>query len=202
MQIHVNNLTIPEANDYLKSIDMEIGSWGQIKPLYKNRELKKINYPAPGNARELFNFASHIASWLPKGSWKLFQMDNSSHMDAYDAYLFGKLLFGKDEIVNFGKYRTFLFKSGISRELDISTELLISNLICFYLLFESHGQIVTSSCGSKILSIHDGFVYFISDDSGLSEAKAILESYESNPLISPDWVATIIADIQERDISE
>lgn len=180
---------------------MVIGDWGQIKSLIDNNEIKKINYPAPENALELFKFASHISAWLPKGDWKLFQMDNSSHMNAYEAYLFGKLLFGKDEVINFSEMGPIFFEFLIGKELDECTEMLISNLIYLILLFKSHGQMVSSSCNSKkILSIQDGFVYFISDDSGLLEANSILEKYESNPFLSPDWVDEIISDYQERSI--
>lgn len=200
MKIQVKCLSASDTNMYLNGIEMEIGSWDLIKLINENQDLKKFNYPAPENARELFNFASHIADWLPKGDWKLFQTGYSSHMDAYEAYLFSKLLFGKDEIANFGEKGTFLFEFGVNKDLDISTELLISNLIYLFLLFKSHGQIVTSGCSSKILSIQDGFIYFISDDRGLLEANAILEKYESNPLLSPDWVDEIVSEYQERGI--
>lgn len=201
MQANVKSLSIIDANVYLNGLGMVIGDWGQIKTLIENNEIKKINFPAPENALELFNFASHISAWLPKGDWKLFQMDNSSHMNAYEAYLFSKLLFGRDEVINFGEMGPILFEFGISKELDECTEMLISNLICLFLLFKSHGQMVSSSCNRKILSIQDGFIYFISDDRGLLEANAILEKYESNPLLSPDWVDEIISEYQEQGFS-
>ena len=180
---------------------MVIGDRGQIRTIVEGKEIKKINFPAPENALELFNFASHIATWLPKGDWKLFQMDNSSHLNAYQAYLFGKLLFGREEVINFDKIGSVFFKFGINKELDECTEMLISNLICFFLLFKSHGQMVSSNCNArKILSIQDGFIYFISDDIGLLEANTILEKYESNPLRSPEWVGEIVSDYQERGI--
>ena len=201
MQMNVKSLSIIDANVYLNSIGMEIGDWGQIRPIVEGKGIKKFNFPAPENALELFNFTSHIAAWLPKGDWKLFQMDNSCHMNAYEAYLFNKLVFGRDEVIYVSEMGPILFEFGISKDLDECTEMLISNLICFFLLFKSHGQIVSSHCNSrKILSIQDGFIYFISDDIGLLEANAILEKYERNPLLSPEWVGEIISDYQERGI--
>ncbi len=201
MQINAKSLSIIDANAKLTSIGMVIGDWGQIKTLIESKEIKKLNYPAPENALELFNFASHVSAWLPKGEWKMFQIDNSGHMNAYEVYLFNKLVFGRDEVTYAGEIEPILFEFGFSKELDECTEMLISNLICMFLLFKSHGQMVSSNCNPrKILSIQDGFIYFISDDIGLLEANAILEKYESNPLLSPDWVDEIISEYQERGI--
>jgi hypothetical protein len=195
--VNVKNLSIIDASVYLNNMGMVIGDWGQIRFLI-DKNIKKINYAAPDNAQELFNFSSHISAWLPRSDWKLFQMDNSSHMNAYEAYLFGKLAFGNDEIINFGKTCPIFFEFGLGKESDECTEMLISNLIYLFLLFKSHGQIISSFCNSRrILSIQDGFVYFISDDSGLLEANSILEKYEGNPLLSPDWIGEIISDYQE-----
>lgn len=85
--------------------------------------------------------------------------------------------------------RTLLFESSGKRSLDLATELLISNLIYVFLLFECHGYVVSSSgVKGQRLGIQDGFIYFIHhEDNGFS-AKQILGKFESNPLMSPGWV--------------
>lgn len=203
MQINVKNLTIGDANRYLSSVGMEIGGWDRIKLSNENNKIEKINYPAPENALELLSFANHVSTWLPKGDWKLFQIDNSGSLNAYQSHLFNKLLFGKDEIINFDEMRTFLFEFGANKEVNICTELLITNAIYFFLLFKSHGQVVSSIYSPrKILSINDGYIYFISDEVGQLEAKVILEKFESNPLLYPDWVGEINSEYQERNFKQ
>jgi hypothetical protein len=193
----VSCLTNSQANKHLEKIGMKIGEWNQITtPDVK--ELNYLNYKAPSSAKELENFASHVAGWLASGTWKMFQIDNSSYLDATQAYTFSRLLFGTDEPINFVENGTFLFEFNKEKYLDRYTEVLISNLIHLFLLYECHGQIVTlDSLSRQILSIQDGFIYFISDADGLLKAKTLMENFESNPLSAPHWVVDFIIDTQE-----
>ena len=78
MKSKMKLLTCHEANARLNSIGMEIGGWNQITTIdsaYGGSD-NWINYQAPENARELFNFSEHVAGWLPDGGWIIFQIDN------------------------------------------------------------------------------------------------------------------------------
>ncbi len=192
-------LTTKEANFYLSRIGMEIGGWNQLTEINKggDGEVYGMNYQAPLNARELFNFSEHVAGWLPKGDWKILQFDNSGGLDAVQATLFRRLLLGSDETLNLNENRTFLFEFGDNEKYNENTELLLSSLISLLLIFESHGYLVSSNrSAGKYLAIQDGFVYFYSNDKSLSEAKLLLMNFEKNPLMSCQWVTQIIVNSQ------
>lgn len=77
-------LTMHEANVYLAQVGMEIGDWNQLTENadIKDGESSWINYEAPKGALELLNFSQYVAGWLSNGDWKIFQVDNSSSLDA------------------------------------------------------------------------------------------------------------------------
>ena len=128
----------------------------------------------------------------------MFQIDNSSYLNAPQAYTFSRLLFGTDEPINFVKNGTFLFEFNKGLNLDRYTEVLISNLIHLFLLYECHGQIVSSDPQSRrILAINDGFIYFISEADGLLKAETLMNRFASNPLKLPQWEVDFIIDTQE-----
>jgi len=192
-------LTVVEANEILRSIGMEIGNWNQITDIANCEHRKSIwkNYQAPKNSHELFYFAEHVAGWLPRGSWKIFQLDNSTSLDAVQAYLFNKLLSGSTYDSDLEKNKTFLFEFGPDGKSNTEAELLIFNLIYLMLLFEGHVQVVSSnSSAGQRLSIQDGFVYFSSRESDISGAETLLRNFECNPLGIPQWISEINADSQ------
>lgn len=195
-------LTIQEANTYLNSIGMEIGDWYRITDI-PGRQFGKpkwINYQAPKEG--LLNFSHHVAGWLPKGDWKIFQIDHSTGwMDPVQASLFGGLLFGADDIPDLNQIEnsTFLFEFGKNKTADENTELLISNLIYVFLLFESHGYVVSSnSSAGQRLGIQDGFVYFSSREKNISGAEGLIKNFERDSLELPKWVMEIFAERQEQ----
>lgn len=196
-------LTKYEANIILRSVGMQIGDWNEVMEI-PNRSHKKptwLNYRAP--KAELLNFSHHIARWLPDGKWKIFQIDNSTGwMDPIQASLFGGLLFGANNHetldANVRLNRTFLFEFDGTVHAKEYAELLIANLIYLFLLFESHGYVVSSGSSSgEILGIQDGFAYFSSHDAKVSGADKLLESFERNPTTRPRWISEIIAARQE-----
>jgi hypothetical protein len=193
-------LTLQEANQYLGGIGMEIGDWNQITDI-ASRQLGKChwkNYCAPKD--RLLNFSQHVAGWLPKGDWKIFQIDNSTGwMDPVQVSLFGGLLFGADNIpdLNQTDNRTFLFEFGKNGNVDKDTELLIANLIYVFLLFESHGYVVSSNSNlGQRLGIQDGVVCFSLGNKNMPEVEALLDNFERNPLTLPQWVSEICAERQ------
>ena len=175
-------LDADEANKYLNTVGFKIGGWNGLCDA-SGREYDRshyVHYQAPKGAQELYNFAQHVASWLTNGRWKIFQIDNSTtllHEDA--ALLIKRLLFCSNEEAPI--YCTLLFEIEGGGP---SEELLFSNLIYLFLLFEEYGEAVSSdSRNGKYLSVHDGFVYFLSrDDRDLAQASALLERFEKDPL--------------------
>ena len=58
--------------------------------MFSGREYDRshyVKYQAPKGAQELYNFAQHVASWLPNGNWKVFQIDNSTSLRHEDEAL-------------------------------------------------------------------------------------------------------------------
>lgn len=189
-----------EANTYLHSVDMEIGAWNQITDTTDELRQKKrwVNKQAPQNAKELMVFSQHIAGWLPKGDWKLLQIDNSTSLDVVDTLFFGRLLFGSDEIPSLVENRTFLFEFGQGKVVDGIAELLLSNLIFALLFIEGHAHIVSSnSDAGQSIALQDGYVYLSSREEGISGASILLEQIEREPLKLAAWALEIVADGQE-----
>lgn len=195
-------LTAQQANEYLNSIGMKIGDWNRITDIAGRQHGKPnwINYRAPKDGLGLLNFSHHVAGWLSKGDWKIFQIDHSTGwMDPVQASLFGGLLFGSGDMPDLVENRTFLFEFGENKTTDENTELLISNLIFVFLLFESHGYVVSSNSNAgQLLGIQDGFVYFFSKEKNISGAEVLLKNFERNPLAPPQWIIEIFAERQEH----
>jgi hypothetical protein len=105
-------INTPEANSYLRSIGMEIGAWNKIAdaPDPRPEERTWVHYEAPSVARELVVFSQHVAGWLPRGDWKLLQIDNSTSLDYFESALLGRLLLGSMETPNFAENRSFIFE--------------------------------------------------------------------------------------------
>jgi len=148
----------------------------------------------PRDAQELLNFATHIASWLPKGKWKLFQIDDSNCMDAMQVLWIQTLLFGiekQDQHLP----RTILFEFSDDEKLNERTELLIAHLTHLFLLFEGHAYILSEGgITGQCLALQDAYVYFSSWDDNLNGAADILKNFEQNRLTSPVWISKLIND--------
>jgi len=182
---------------------MEIGNWNRITDIADRQHGKSdwINYRAPKDG--LLNFSHHVAGWLPKGDWKIFQIDHSTGwMDPVQVSLFGGLLFGSGDTPDLVENRTFLFEFGKNKKADENTELLISNLIYVFLLFESHGYVASSNSNSgQLLGVQDGYIYFLSrDKKSISSAKTLLKNFERKPSALPQWVMEIFVERQEQEL--
>lgn len=190
-----------EANRHLSELGMEIGEWNRITYMSKEREPFWINAAAPKNARELFNYSQHVASWLPQGKWKILQVDDSTWPDAVQSSIF-KAFLGSEKIESVDiAGKSFLFELSETPQRD-KAELLISHLIFFFLLFEQHGYLVSSgSVNGELLSLQDGFVYFYSKNQDVSGARSLLSDFKNNPRSYAGWVSDIVAAAQEKDIA-
>jgi hypothetical protein len=184
-------LNTEEADNYLHEVGMKIGEWGQLCDESGRRDVHWVNYRAPTTSRQQYNFARQVAEWLPKGNWKVFQIDYSTALRYNEDFFINRLLFGAGYTSALKTGGTLLFEFvdakdnsdlWIDGELDEKSdeELLLTDLMFLFLMFECHGQIVSSSCRNGMrLSIQDGFVYFISFDSDdITKANVLLREYE------------------------
>src|SRR5471030_255968 len=98
-------LTFDDASLRLQNVKMKIGEWNRLIPIDSMYGCSDdwVNYLAPENARELFNFSEHVAGWMPDGAWIILQIDNSGSLDITQSALFKRLMFGSEEIKNFTK---------------------------------------------------------------------------------------------------
>ncbi|MBI5041167.1 MAG: hypothetical protein HZB57_08215 [Gammaproteobacteria bacterium] len=177
-------------------MDMEIGEWNQIQET--GQKGSWINYKAPRDANSLRRFSEHVASWLPSGSWKIFQIDNSTSLDAVEEFLLGRFLFSSDRILDLTQSRTFLFEFGDDTEENENSEMVIAHLIYFFLLFECHGYVVSSGGDGQILGVQDGYAIFISKDEDSFSAKRLLQKFEDRPEQYPEWVGCLVARRQQK----
>ncbi|SFG43780.1 hypothetical protein SAMN05518865_11256 [Duganella sp. CF458] len=193
-------VTIETVNSCLSQIDMRIGEWNQItdNQLNGNNTGGWLNYAAPKDSHMLFKFSEHVAGWLPKGKWKILQIDNSTYLDAVQENFLGQFL-RVEGAERLSETRSLLFEFGASKRQDQKLELLIAQLIFIFLLFECHVHVVSSgSVAGQLLSIQDGFVYFQSREMNVQGAELLLDSFRRNPDLSPEWVGEIVAEDQER----
>jgi hypothetical protein len=185
-------LTVKEANVYLAEAGFNIGYWNRIYDI-KTEDNFWVNYRP--DKSQLLEFSYHAAAWLPGGIWKVFQIDFSTGWISplQESLLLG-LFYNKHAFpVNEENTTTFLFEFGQDDFSDQNEELIVSNLIFNFLLFESHGYLVSSgSTNGQILSIQDGVVVFISrNQSDINYANDLIHNFEQNPLYYPSWVTSI-----------
>jgi len=159
---------------------MQIDGWNRLCD-DSGREYDRnhsVRCQAPKGAKELYNFAQHVSSWLPNGKWKIFQIDNSTWPSDDEEFLVRRLLFGSTERAPLPSTLLFEVESGGADE-----ELLLSSQIYLFLLFEHYAYVVSSnSRNGKHVWICDGFVYFCSHDDNLAEANALVRRFEKEPL--------------------
>jgi hypothetical protein len=195
MDNHIRWLELHEASSRLAGINMGIDSWNRLTYIEPIDEVKPfwVNYLAPRDARQLINFAYHVAGWLPKGKWKLFQVDNSTAFGVAESALLSYLLpnlvsTSSSEI----QHNTYLVEFGASRLQDNHSELVLANVIYLFLLFEGHGFLVSASSNNQeCLSIQDGVVYFSYTDKKISRANELIRDFEHAPLKLPRWLTEI-----------
>lgn len=196
-------LDIEGAASYLDVIGMRVDSWNRLAYVGASPGggARWRNYQAPKDAQRLFAFALHVAGWLPRGAWKVLQIDNSSSFGVVQALAISRLLPGLVKPLGTTiQNNTCLFEFRGEELADGDTELLIANVIYLLLLFEGHGYLVSANSKSReCLSIQDGFIYFSSDEEGIAGAEALIQNFEAGPLIWPKWVAAMEIAAQDRE---
>lgn len=188
-------ITVQNAGKFLDVVGLRIGSWCQVEAAVKSKDSSPScweKYRAPENAQELYSFAQHIAGWLPKGQWKMLQIDNSNAMDFAQTEFLRRSQADSQRAVNPQTDKTFLFEFDGSEKANQSQELLISDLIFMFLLWEGHGQFVSSTnLAAEYLSIQDGFVYFCSNER-IRVNQNPVAIFEKNRRGAPSWVLQIL----------
>ena len=188
-----------DADLYLGEIGLRVGDWNQLSAISadSSKSIKWIKHQAPKNAKELFNFSNHIAAWVPTGKWKIFQIDNSGTLDVIQTLLIDRLLFGSESKFTITGHNTFLFEFGDDQEENERNEILIASTIAFFLLFESHGYLVSSDGSSnRRIGVQDGFAYLFCDEFAIGNAESLLKKIDSDRLTPPDWIVDILVKSQ------
>lgn len=179
------------ANRLLSSVGMVLDEWNKIanprRPLADSEHF--LNCRAPRDSLELYSFSQFVADWLPHGEWYLFQIDNSTQLAPDQDYLIRCLLGLDSQGSNLIQGRSFLFEFGPDENINNQTRLKFATLIFYFLMFELHGNAVSSrSIEGEILALQDGYIYFISQGDSLGRASQLVKQFEDAPLSIPDWV--------------
>jgi hypothetical protein len=196
----MRSLSTDEADIYLRGVGMKVGDWSQATDIDSARSQRRkwVHQRGPEDARRLYTFAQHVAGWIPRGEWKLLQIDNSTSLDPVQIALVAGLLFGPGSRADLLSKRSFLFEFSGEAESDSDVELTIGNLVFAFLLFEGHVQIISSSGGGeRYISLQDGYAYLMSLDEE-SAARSLFGGFERGPGGYPEWVGDIIAHRQEQ----
>lgn len=189
----MKSLSPEQAAQYLADVGMEIGEWNRVAIAPRKNAKSKpnwMNFAAPGEASELLCFSYWVASWLPKGKWKLFQIDDSTSLSPAEASICNRIAALHPDAPSLANGSSYIFEFGADEQANFQQELVIANLIFAFLLFEAHAYLVSSeSDQGQCLGMQDGFVYFSAYGEKVSGASQVLESFKLNPLTYPDWVS-------------
>ncbi len=180
-----------EATTLLKSVTFEIGSWNEVRSIGgQGSKENTVSLQSPRDAAQMFCLAQHATGWIPPGTWKLLQFDNSNSFTRVESVFFSQLLFGSQRMVDFNAIENSTVVFEFSGEQTENIDLQISNMVFALLLFESHAYLVSSgSSAHERVGIQDGVVHFSS--SGRT-ATGALDAFRADPARSPQWVVDLI----------
>lgn len=182
---------------------MRLGTWCQIADVVGSERPASQWTKLIAPDRYLLNFCHHVAGWLPRGDWKLFQIDNSTgQLDPVQMSLVSGLLYGVDGACDLNEYqdRGFLFEfNGRDSRADDNVELAIANLVFVFVLFRLHAYVVSSgSRDGELVGLQDGVVYLSSRHGPISEIDSMRERLAREPSTPPEWILNVIARHQEH----
>jgi len=194
-------LTTEETNDYLKSVHMSVGNYGQLRYVSDGGSQctpRWFNYRAPRDSAELFTFSQHVAGWLHTDKWKIFTIDNATTLTPDQELLLQFIISGYSHEFDHICKNNLLFTFSNNKKEDAKTDIVISYLVFFFLLFEAHGYLTSSkSMGGEHIGVQDGFVYFMSaKNENLLGARTILDNIKKAPLREPEWISELNAAYQ------
>jgi hypothetical protein len=140
----------------------------------------------------LYVFSAHLLQWLGVIDWVLVQIDNSSNFDTSQAVIFQRLMMQDSKSSHPQKelpYSYYLV-SDTQGGWTFSEKISICQVIFWLLLFEQHGQVVSSGCSSgRYLSLQDGFAYLIASSKKDYELLDEIKGAITQPNIQyPRWM--------------
>ena len=196
----MERLSNDDANHHLSKIGLCIGKNGELTYLTNGHGESNnwFNYRAPSDALKLVVLSQHVAGWIPSGSWKILKLDCSNMLRADESLVFFEK-HNYDRHISELMHSAFIFVLPKDKSEAAAINLSLAHKIFLLLLYQGHGHITSSSTNNpgQILSIQDGFVYFVTKgDSGhtaINEARSILECFEREPLCAPDWVLDFLS---------
>lgn len=187
-------LDFKEAGLLMASVKKYVDTWGRVANS-DAPELAWVNFKSPQGARELLVFCQTIVSWLPKGQWRILQINNFNNFQAPAEFQLARTLLGPDVRLGGVVGKTVLIENA-EQPIDAS-DLLVADLIYLFLLHEGHADLVSSdSIHGEYIGIQDGFVYFYSTAPRLLEAENAMRNFFANPYTPPDWVLDVMARFQ------
>lgn len=189
-----------EVKERLAALGMGLSEWGSVVSISGSEQSTWRCMSAPLD--HLFRFSHHVASWLPRGTWKLVQLDNSSGwIDPAQESLLNAVFHrvGGSSDLSFNTHSSFLCDCSIDG--DIPSELTIGNVIFVLLLFRLHAYVLSSgSIRGELLGIQDGSVCFSGVATAVSRAESMIRVLSDNPASYPAWILEVISERQERDL--
>jgi hypothetical protein len=191
-----------DVRSFLRPIGLEVGEWNQVKFIEFDSSAQNgdyVQYKAPANSSELYNFSQHIAGWFVGKEWVIFHIDNSNVTDFIQQELLGRIVGNFDQKFLFEPGNSIIFEPSEDEFSGQRTSLLISNLIYLFLLFEGHAQFISSQSGKDgFISVQDGFLYSQFGQNGGNFFPPI-QDFEKNRLRAPSWVINLL---DAKDTSE
>lgn len=179
-------LSRQDADVLLSPLGVKIGHWNELSVIAPDSQIAMTSLKAPTVAIELYVASLWLTDWLPKGKWKLIQIDNSTSPSKDESLLFERLMNSSMREWDVATQRTFLFDI----DEDIATrqrvDIVISSVIFLALMFEWHIHLVSDGgAQGQRLALQDGVIYCFGNEENISAAKAVVEHLRLHPLATP-----------------
>lgn len=178
-----------EADVILAPIAIKIGQWNELTDIASDKQTAYVSLKAPKVAIELYVASLWLVDWLPKGKWKLVQIDNSTSPGRDESLLFGRLMNSPIGEWDVAMQRTFLLEFDDDMASRQKVDIVIAGVVFFALMFQWHIHVVSDGGSSgQRLSIQDGFIYCFGNEENITVANSLFEQVRLNPLATPRWI--------------
>lgn len=182
-------LSRPEADTLLAPLGLKIGEWNELSAIASDSQPRTLTLAAPKVARDLYVASLWLTDWLPKGKWRLIQVDNSTSPSRDESLLFEQLINIPTRRWDVASQKTFKFELDENVEVGQRVDVVISSVIFFALMFEWHIHIASDGClDGQRLALQDGDIYCFGNEESILAAKTIGERLRSHPSSTPKWI--------------
>ncbi len=182
-------LSRPDADTLLSPLGLKIGEWNELSEIAPDSQPRVQTLVAPKVARDLYVASLWLTDWLPKGKWKLIQIDNSTSPSDDESFLFEQLINIPTRRWDVASQKTFKFELDENCETGQRVDVVISSVIFFALMFEWHIHLVSDGClDGQRLALQDGDIYCFGSEESILAAKAIGERLSLHPSSTPKWI--------------